>query len=146
MKFLLAMNSLAGAHSNYQLQHKTPFWVCPCNESPLYMCPPPEPGCSQCHRGITMGDWRDPLDPDLDAQILFSQFLLGRAQMIRKFMPGQHSWCVDCSFFPFPSPSPSPSWRSVYVPVVTLTHVLCVTGQLQGLVLAGIRALHGFPF
>ena len=50
-----------------------------------------EPGCSQCHRGITMGDWRDPLDPDLDAQIIFSQYLQGRPQMIKKYSLGQLS-------------------------------------------------------
>ena len=36
-----------------------------------------------------MGDWRDPLDPDLDAQILFSQFLKGRQSLIKKYLPGQ---------------------------------------------------------
>lgn len=64
-----------------------------------------EPGCSQCHRGITMGDWRDPLDPDLDAQILFSQFLLGRAQMIRKFMPDDGSASTSTRDSSSPTPS-----------------------------------------
>ena len=38
-----------------------------------------------------MGDWRDPLDPDLDAQIIFSQFLKGRTQMAKKYMLGQRA-------------------------------------------------------
>ena len=70
-------------------------YICPTNEchSPL---PYIEPGCSQCHRGITMGDWRDPLDPDLDAQILFSQFLKGRQSLIKKYSPGQPASLTQC--------------------------------------------------
>ena len=45
------------------------------------------PGCSQCHRGITIGDWRDPLDPDLDAQVIFSQFSQGRKSLLDKYLP-----------------------------------------------------------
>ena len=48
-----------------------------------------EPGCSQCHRGITIGDWRDPLDPDLDAQVIFSQFNQGKAALQKKYLPGE---------------------------------------------------------
>ena len=44
-------------------------------------------GCSMCHRGITIGDWRDPLDPDLDAQIIYSQFLQGKTALIKKYIP-----------------------------------------------------------
>ena len=45
------------------------------------------PGCSQCHRGITIGDWRDPLDPDLDAQVIYSQFCQGKSSLIKKYLP-----------------------------------------------------------
>ncbi|KAL8576071.1 hypothetical protein ACOMHN_001421 [Nucella lapillus] len=31
------------------------------------------PGCSQTYNGVVLGDWQDPLDPVLDAQIIFSQ-------------------------------------------------------------------------
>ena len=48
-----------------------------------------EPGCSQCHRGITIGDWRDPLDPDLDAQVIFSQFNQGKSTLQKKYLPGE---------------------------------------------------------
>lgn len=45
------------------------------------------PGCSQCHRGNTISDWRDPLDPDLDAQVIYSQFSQGRSMLIKKYLP-----------------------------------------------------------
>lgn len=45
------------------------------------------PGCSQCHRGITIGDWRDPLDPDLDAQVIYTQFSQGRSTLLKKYLP-----------------------------------------------------------
>ena len=45
------------------------------------------PGCSQCHRGITISDWRDPLDPDLDAQVIYSQFSQGKSNLIKKYLP-----------------------------------------------------------
>lgn len=38
-------------------------------------------GCSSAHNSITLGDWRDPFDPDVDAQVLFSQFWLGKDEI-----------------------------------------------------------------
>lgn len=38
-------------------------------------------GCSTAHNSITLGDWRDPFDPDVDAQMIFSQFWLGKDQI-----------------------------------------------------------------
>ena len=38
-------------------------------------------GCSTAHNSITLGDWRDPFDPDVDAQLIFSQFWLGKEQI-----------------------------------------------------------------
>ena len=38
-------------------------------------------GCSSAHNSITLGDWRDPFDPDVDAQLIFSQFWLGKEQI-----------------------------------------------------------------
>lgn len=49
----------------------------------------PEPGCSQCHRGITIGDWRDPLDPELDAQVIVTQYQQARSALIKKHLPGE---------------------------------------------------------
>ncbi|XP_012937160.2 rasGAP-activating-like protein 1 isoform X2 [Aplysia californica] len=31
------------------------------------------PGCSPTYHGVVLGDWQDPLDPDVDAQIIYSQ-------------------------------------------------------------------------
>ena len=45
----------------------------------------PEPGCCPCHRGITIGDWRDPLDPYLDAQVLYSQYQQGRETLNKNY-------------------------------------------------------------
>ena len=30
-------------------------------------------GCNKTHTDAVLGDWRDPLDPDVEAQIIFSQ-------------------------------------------------------------------------
>lgn len=35
-----------------------------------------------------MGDWRDPLDPYLDAQVIFSQYSQGRSTLVKKHLPG----------------------------------------------------------
>ena len=60
-----------------------------------------EPGCSQCHRGITIGDWRDPLDPDLDAQVIFSQFHQGKSSIIKKYLSGEKFGFSLASHFSF---------------------------------------------
>ncbi|PVD32951.1 hypothetical protein C0Q70_08398 [Pomacea canaliculata] len=41
------------------------------------------PGCSQTYNGVVLGDWQDPLDVTLDAQIIYSQLLHGR-DLLRK--------------------------------------------------------------
>lgn len=45
-----------------------------------------EPGCSPAHRSVILGDWRDPLDPDVDAQTIFSQFSQGREALVSNFL------------------------------------------------------------
>ena len=35
-----------------------------------------------------MGDWRDPLDPYLDAQVVYSQYSQGRDTLVKKYLPG----------------------------------------------------------
>jgi len=57
-------------------------------------CAHTEPGCSQCHQGITLGDWRDPLDPDLDSQVILSQYQEGKSALIKKFLGGEYVWWV----------------------------------------------------
>uniref|UniRef100_A0A3Q2HGC5 RAS protein activator like 1 n=1 Tax=Equus caballus TaxID=9796 RepID=A0A3Q2HGC5_HORSE len=43
-------------------------------------------GCSRTHAAVTLGDWRDPLDPDAETQMVYRQLLLGRDQLRRKFL------------------------------------------------------------
>lgn len=38
-------------------------------------------GCSRTHSAVTLGDWRDPLDPDAETQMVYRQLLLGRDQL-----------------------------------------------------------------
>ena len=56
----------------------------------------PEPGCSQCHRGITIGDWRDPLDPELDAQVIITQYQQARSVLVKKHLPGEEDGSSAC--------------------------------------------------
>lgn len=35
-------------------------------------------GCSKTYTKVTLGDWRDPLDPDIEAQTIYSQLYQGR--------------------------------------------------------------------
>lgn len=43
-------------------------------------------GCSRTHAQAVLGDWRDPLDPDMEAQTIFSQLLNGRHILRQKYM------------------------------------------------------------
>ncbi|XP_036908046.1 rasGAP-activating-like protein 1 isoform X2 [Sturnira hondurensis] len=43
-------------------------------------------GCSRTHSAVTLGDWRDPLDPDAETQMVYRQLLLGRDQLRMKFL------------------------------------------------------------
>ncbi|KAM5311721.1 rasGAP-activating-like protein 1 isoform 1-T1 [Glossophaga mutica] len=45
-------------------------------------------GCSRTHSAVTLGDWRDPLDPDAETQMVYRQLLLGRDQLRMKFLEG----------------------------------------------------------
>ncbi|XP_072034910.1 rasGAP-activating-like protein 1 isoform X2 [Amphiura filiformis] len=42
-------------------------------------------GCSKAHCAATLGDWRDPLDPDVEAQVIYSQLLLGKDTLKEKY-------------------------------------------------------------
>ena len=63
-----------------------------------------EPGCCPCHRGITIGDWRDPLDPYLDAQVIYSQYDQGRSTVVEKYLGGKEEDDED-DHTPTPSPT-----------------------------------------
>ncbi|XP_020662756.3 rasGAP-activating-like protein 1 isoform X1 [Pogona vitticeps] len=41
-------------------------------------------GCSRTHSAVTLGDWSDPLDPDVEAQMVYRQLLLGRDKLREK--------------------------------------------------------------
>ena len=68
---------------------------------------PPEPGCCPCHRGITIGDWRDPLDPYLDAQVVYSQYQQGKSTLVQKYLGGKEEEGEeeDQDITPIPSPT-----------------------------------------
>lgn len=38
-------------------------------------------GCSRTHSAVTLGDWSDPLDPDVETQTIYKQFLQGRDKL-----------------------------------------------------------------
>ncbi|XP_041644172.1 rasGAP-activating-like protein 1 isoform X2 [Cheilinus undulatus] len=43
-------------------------------------------GCSRTHSAVTLGDWSDPLDPDVETQTIFKQFLQGRDKLRKKYL------------------------------------------------------------
>ena len=38
-------------------------------------------GCSRTHSAVTLGDWSDPLDPDVETQMIYKQLLQGRDKL-----------------------------------------------------------------
>lgn len=42
-------------------------------------------GCSRTHSAVTLGDWSDPLDPDVEAQTVYKQLLQGREKLKKKY-------------------------------------------------------------
>ncbi|XP_072770435.1 rasGAP-activating-like protein 1 isoform X2 [Nerophis lumbriciformis] len=44
-------------------------------------------GCSRTHSAVTLGDWSDPLDPDVETQTIFKQLLQGRDKLRKKHLP-----------------------------------------------------------
>uniref|UniRef100_A0A1X7U651 Ras GTPase-activating protein n=2 Tax=Amphimedon queenslandica TaxID=400682 RepID=A0A1X7U651_AMPQE len=66
---------------------------------------PAEPGCCPCHRGITIGDWRDPLDPYLDAQVLYSQYQQGRETLTKNYSAPAESENPENPDVPPPRPA-----------------------------------------
>nr|XP_057926493.1 rasGAP-activating-like protein 1 [Doryrhamphus excisus] len=45
------------------------------------------PGCSRTHSAVTLGDWSDPLDPDVETQTIYKQLLQGRDKLRKKHLP-----------------------------------------------------------
>lgn len=44
------------------------------------MCVLSVTGCSRTH-SVTLGDWSDPLDPDVETQTIFKQLIQGRDKL-----------------------------------------------------------------
>ncbi|XP_065890175.1 rasGAP-activating-like protein 1 isoform X2 [Dysidea avara] len=78
-------------HSMLSIYHPGAFinkWSC-CKSHDKY-----DHGCSAAHNSITLGDWRDPLDPDVDAQIIFAQFWIGKDE-IKSLVAQNHDNCTS---------------------------------------------------
>lgn len=43
-------------------------------------------GCQPTHTHVTLSDWRDPLDPDSEAQMIFTQLLQSRQELRQTFL------------------------------------------------------------
>ncbi|XP_078106246.1 RAS protein activator like 1 isoform X1 [Sander vitreus] len=43
-------------------------------------------GCSRTHSAVTLGDWSDPLDPDVETQTIYKQLLQGRDKLRKKYV------------------------------------------------------------
>lgn len=52
-------------------------------------------GCQLTQTHVILSDWRDPLDPDSEAQMIFTQLLQSRDELQKKFLetkePQKHS-------------------------------------------------------
>uniref|UniRef100_A0A665X020 RAS protein activator like 1 n=1 Tax=Echeneis naucrates TaxID=173247 RepID=A0A665X020_ECHNA len=55
--------------------HRSGKWTC-CLQADR-----PVTGCSRTHSAVTLGDWSDPLDPDVETQTIYKQFLQGRDKL-----------------------------------------------------------------
>uniref|UniRef100_A0A1A7YHD8 RAS protein activator like 1 (GAP1 like) n=2 Tax=Iconisemion striatum TaxID=60296 RepID=A0A1A7YHD8_9TELE len=43
-------------------------------------------GCSRTHSAVTLGDWSDPLDPDVETQMIYKQLLQGKDKLREKYV------------------------------------------------------------
>ncbi|XP_061527376.1 rasGAP-activating-like protein 1 isoform X2 [Phycodurus eques] len=62
--------------------HRGGKWTC-CLQSDRTVA-----GCSRTHSAVTLGDWSDPLDPDVETQTIYKQLLQGRDKLRKKYLPG----------------------------------------------------------
>uniref|UniRef100_A0A3Q2Q5G5 RAS protein activator like 1 n=1 Tax=Fundulus heteroclitus TaxID=8078 RepID=A0A3Q2Q5G5_FUNHE len=53
--------------------HRSSKWTC-CLQAD-------RAGCSRTHSAVTLGDWSDPLDPDVETQMIYKQLLQGRDKL-----------------------------------------------------------------
>lgn len=60
--------------------HRSGKWTC-CLQADRNVT-----GCSRTHSAVTLGDWSDPLDPDVETQTIFKQLLQGRDKLRKKYL------------------------------------------------------------
>ncbi|XP_071338488.1 rasGAP-activating-like protein 1 isoform X3 [Trachinotus anak] len=60
--------------------HRSGKWTC-CLQAER-----PVTGCSRTHSAVTLGDWSDPLDPDVETQTIYKQLLQGRDKLRKKYL------------------------------------------------------------
>ncbi|XP_008304080.1 rasGAP-activating-like protein 1 [Stegastes partitus] len=60
--------------------HRSGKWTC-CLQADRAVT-----GCSRTHSAVTLGDWSDPLDPDVETQTIFKQLLQGRDKLRKKYV------------------------------------------------------------
>ncbi|XP_054906718.1 rasGAP-activating-like protein 1 isoform X1 [Poeciliopsis prolifica] len=60
--------------------HRSGKWTC-CLQADRAVS-----GCSRTHSAVTLGDWSDPLDPDVETQIIYKQLLQGRDKLRKKYL------------------------------------------------------------
>ncbi|KAM6930431.1 rasGAP-activating-like protein 1 isoform 3-T3 [Xenentodon cancila] len=60
--------------------HRSGRWTC-CLQADRAVT-----GCSRTHSAVTLGDWSDPLDPDVESQMIYKQLLQGRDKLRKKYL------------------------------------------------------------
>ncbi|XP_061585900.1 rasGAP-activating-like protein 1 isoform X2 [Cololabis saira] len=60
--------------------HRSGRWTC-CIQADRAVT-----GCSRTHSAVTLGDWSDPLDPDVESQMIYKQLLQGRDKLRKKYL------------------------------------------------------------
>ncbi|KAL5016450.1 hypothetical protein ScPMuIL_006039 [Solemya velum] len=75
-------NKISFYHPGIYKGHK---WMC-CQKTEMTAG-----GCNKSHPCVTMGDWQDPLNPDLEAQVIYSQLHHGRDMLKQKYQETQSS-------------------------------------------------------
>ncbi|TMS03169.1 RasGAP-activating-like protein 1 [Larimichthys crocea] len=60
--------------------HRSGKWTC-CLQADRSVT-----GCSRTHSAVTLGDWSDPLDPDVETQTIYKQLLQGRDKLRKKHL------------------------------------------------------------
>ncbi|XP_012772831.1 RAS protein activator like 1 isoform X3 [Maylandia zebra] len=60
--------------------HRSGKWTC-CLQADRAVA-----GCSRTHSAVTLGDWSDPLDPDVETQTIYKQLLQGKDKLRNKYL------------------------------------------------------------